>query len=229
VALLASGCTASGGASPQPGTQASTTTTSAVAPSTSLTSPAPATEAAAPTSTGPVFTFPLAGKTKFAQYHHDYPATDVFAPCGTDVVAPFAGTVIEVAAQDMWRGSTNLGADRGGLSVTLVGADTPTTGDLRFYASHLSEVNVAPGITVENGDLLGRVGESGSAKGTGCHTHVGLSPAQCGPGDWWTRRGVINPYEYLVAWRDGQQLSPAPEVAAWHTKNGCPAKPAAYP
>jgi murein DD-endopeptidase MepM/ murein hydrolase activator NlpD len=196
-----------------------------VTASPSATSPAP--QPASPT--GPQFAFPLAGTTKFSQSHHDDPATDALAPCGTDVVAPFAGTVIEVAAKDVWRGTTNLGAERGGLSVTLVGAETPATRDLRFYASHLSEVNVAPGITVGAGDLLGRVGESGSAKGTGCHTHVGLSPAQCGPGDWWTRRGVINPYEYLVAWRDGEQLSPATDVAAWHAKNGCPAKPAAYP
>jgi murein DD-endopeptidase MepM/ murein hydrolase activator NlpD len=194
-----------------------------------MTSTATATEAPAPTSTGPVFTFPVAGKTTFSQYHHDYPATDVFAPCGTDLVAPFAGKVIEVAAQDRWHGGTNLGADRGGLSVTLVGADTPATRDLRFYASHLSEVNVAPGITVGTGALLGRVGESGSAKGTGCHAHVGLSPAQCGPGDWWIRRGVIDPYRYLVAWQKGEPLSPATELADWYSSHACPRKAAAYP
>ncbi len=199
-----------------------------MAPSTSLTSPSAQTAPTAAPAT-PQFTFPIDGQAEFSQYHHDYPATDVFAPCGTDVVAPFAGTVIEVASMDRWRGSTNLGADRGGLSVTLVGADTPATGDLRFYASHLSEVNVAPGITVTTGDLLGRVGESGSAKGTGCHAHIGLSPAQCGPGDWWVRRGVINPYRYLVAWQKGEPLSPAAELADWYSANGCPRKAAAYP
>lgn len=233
VALLAAGCSAG------PSTTSPTPSASpSPAPSArdhgipgQPTTPATSTPATTPTAPdSPVqpspsrFAFPVQGEVRYGAAHHHYPATDVFAECGAAVVAPFAGTVTEVATQDRWRPATNLGADRGGLSVTLVGA-----GGLRFYASHLAEVAVAAGLPVAAGALLGRVGETGSAHGTGCHAHIGLSPAVCGPGDWWVRRGVVSPYEYLRSWQGGSTADPADELARWHARNGCPTEPGVYP
>lgn len=168
--------------------------------------------------------FPVAGGTDYATDHHDYPATDVFAACGTPVLAVAAGQVVETSTADRWDRATNVGADRGGLSVTVLGDD-----GVRYYGSHLASVEVQPGTWVRAGQVLGTVGDTGSAAGTGCHLHLGLSPARCGPGDWFTRRGVVSPYPYLESWRTGQDADPAPEVWQWYVENGCPAAPSAYP
>lgn len=168
--------------------------------------------------------FPVAGATDYARDHHDYPATDVFADCGTPVLAVAAGEVVETSTTDLWDRATNVGADRGGLSVTVLGDD-----GVRYYGSHLATVEVQPGTWVRAGQVLGTVGETGSAAGTGCHLHLGLSPGRCGPGDWFTRRGVVSPYPYLEAWRTGQDADPAPAVWQWYVDHGCPATPSAYP
>jgi len=41
---------------------------------------------------------------------------------------PVAGVVDEVNSVDKWSGKTNLGADRGGLSISIIGDD-----GLRYY------------------------------------------------------------------------------------------------
>jgi murein DD-endopeptidase MepM/ murein hydrolase activator NlpD len=167
--------------------------------------------------------FPVAGPAEYAADHHDYPATDLFAPCGTPVLAVAAGEVVESATSDRWERGTNLGPDRGGLSVTVRGDD-----GVRYYGSHLATVAVQPGSWVRAGQVLGTVGDTGSAAGTGCHLHLGLSPARC-PGEWFTRRGVVSPHPYLESWRAGDDADPAPAVQRWFTENGCPAEPSTYP
>lgn len=166
----------------------------------------------------PAFVFPVrSAKARYVRAHHDYPATDIFAPCGAAVVAPVSGRVVEVSRRDRWSSAENDGATRGGLSVTIV------AGDVRYYGSHLRRLTAAAtvGGSVQAGEELGTVGSTGSARGTDCHLHFGLSPA-CGTGDWWVRRGVVNPYAYLRAWQQGTPKSPAREIAAWRTENTCP-------
>jgi peptidoglycan LD-endopeptidase LytH len=86
----------------------------------------------------PIYTFPVSGcEVKYSKYHHDYPASDIFAKKGCAFVAPIAGVIDEVNAVDKWRGKTNLGADRGGLSISLIGDDGN-----RYYGSHLSKIEV---------------------------------------------------------------------------------------
>jgi peptidoglycan LD-endopeptidase LytH len=172
----------------------------------------------APTASGPAaarYVFPVQPSTvaAYGRGHHDYPATDIFAPCGTRVVAPAAGTVQEVSRTDRWRPTADSGATRGGLSVSIVGGD-----GVRYYGSHLAAVapGLAAGDHVRAGEPIGSVGRTGSARGTGCHLHFGLSPA-CGPGDWAVRRGVVDPWPYLDAWRRGRPRSPAAEVARWRS------------
>jgi len=143
--------------------------------------------------------------------HHDYPATDVFAPCGAVVVAATDGVVDDVGAEDRWDPEVDDGATRGGLFVSVVGDD-----GVRYYGSHLREVSstLAAGQRVQAGQEIGRVGDTGNAAGTGCHLHFGLSPPR-GPGDWQVRRGVVYPWPYLDSWRAGGRESPARELAVW--------------
>lgn len=176
------------------------------------------TTAATTTSTGPdptpTYVFPVqpSDDASYSPFHHDYPAADIFAPCGTPVVATTGGTIAELVSEDVWNSSENDGATRGGLSVTLLGDD-----GVRYYGSHLAAIDdaVAVGARMEAGQALGTVGDSGNAAGTGCHLHYGISPP-CDLGDWEVRRGTVPPARYLDAWRTGDtQLNPVAEVAAW--------------
>jgi murein DD-endopeptidase MepM/ murein hydrolase activator NlpD len=123
-------------------------------------------------------------------------------------VATISGVVEDVNLKDKWSGKTNLGQDRGGLSVSYIGID-----GVRYYGSHLSKVEpgIAPGVQVVAGQKLGEVGSTGSARGTKPHLHFGISyPTK--PGDWEIRRGVIWPWKYLDAWRAGENLSPVKAI-----------------
>jgi murein DD-endopeptidase MepM/ murein hydrolase activator NlpD len=161
------------------------------------------------------YVFPVQGcRVSYAHSHHDYPATDIFAARGCAVVSPVTGTVDEVSSVDRWSSSTNRGADRGGLSFSVVGTD-----GVRYYGSHLSVVSVRPGQHVTAGTLIGRVGNSGDARGIATHLHFGISwPTR--HGIWWVRRGEVYPWRYLDSWRAGGALSPAAAVAAAHRQQG---------
>ena len=164
-----------------------------------------------PAAAAPIYAFPVAGCTvTYSKYHHDYPAADIFGKKGCAFVAPTAGVVDEVNAVDRWSGKTNLGPDRGGLSISIVGDD-----GVRYYGSHLLkiEAKIIPGYRVATGEKLGEIGSTGSAKGTSPHLHFGISyPTE--KGIWWIRRGVglekgkTSPWKYLQAWQVGKDLKP---------------------
>jgi murein DD-endopeptidase MepM/ murein hydrolase activator NlpD len=166
---------------------------------------------------GAPYRFPIdAAKISYGGAHHDYPATDIFAARNCPFVAPTNGVVDEVSYSDQWNSSTNKGADRGGRSVSMVGTD-----GVRYYGSHLQKVasGIRPGVRVTVGQLLGYVGDSGSARGTGTHLHFGLSwPTRAGV--WWVRRGEVYPWPYLDSWKAGGNRSPAAAVAAEHRRQG---------
>lgn len=173
---------------------------------------------AAPASGEFKYAFPLTGcKTTFPWYHHDYPAADIKARMGCAFVAPIGGVVQDVSRKDLWSGKTNLGKDRGGLSVSIIGDD-----GVRYYGSHLSKVEegIEPGVRVEMGQKLGEVGRTGSARGIPRpHLHFGIS-YQTQPGDWEIRRGAIKPWKYLESWKKGENLSPVAEVNRAKKKAG---------
>jgi murein DD-endopeptidase MepM/ murein hydrolase activator NlpD len=124
------------------------------------------------------------------------------------------GRVDEVSAVDTWRSSTNDGATRGGLSFSVVGVD-----GVRYYGSHLSALYVHAGQSVRAGALIGRVGNSGDARGIAPHLHFGISwPTP--HGIWWVRRGEVYPWRYLDSWRAGGSRSPAAAVAADRARQG---------
>jgi len=165
----------------------------------------------------PIYIFPVAGcEVNYARAHHDYAATDILTNAGCKFVAPINGIVNEVNRTDLWSGKTNLGIDRGGLFVSIIGED-----GVRYYGSHLRSIplSIQPGVEVKAGQLLGAVGATGSARGTHPHLHFAISwptPADT----WWVRRGEVLPWKYLDAWKNGKDLSPAKAVAALKAKVG---------
>jgi murein DD-endopeptidase MepM/ murein hydrolase activator NlpD len=211
LALAVAGCSGD----PPRGEGAGTTAT-APAPTTTAptaTTAAPTTRAAAPVR----YRFPVAGcRAQYGNSHHDYPAADMFTGRGCAFVAPVAGRVDEVTRADTWSQATDKGADRGGRSVSLVGVD-----GVRYYGSHLGAIaaGIAPGTSVRAGQVLGRIGNSGSARVTAVHLHFGISwPTR--PGIWWVRRGMVPPARYLDAWRAGESLSPVRAVRAARAEAG---------
>ena len=173
----------------------------------------------APAQAAPIYIFPVADcAVNYARAHHDYDATDILAKKGCKFVSPVNGVIDEVNRTDLWSGKTNLGIDRGGLYVSIIGED-----GVRYYGSHLTSIvtSIQPGVVVKAGQLLGKVGATGSARGTSPHLHFGISwPTPSQPNLWWVRRGVVLPWKYLDAWKSGKDLSPAKAVAAALTKNG---------
>ena len=165
----------------------------------------------------PIYVFPVADCTvNYAHAHHDYAATDILAKKGCKFVAPINGVVDEVNRTDLWSGKTNLGIDRGGLYVSIIGED-----GVRYYGSHLRTIpaSIAPGVSVLAGRLLGTVGATGSARGTASHLHFGISWPTAAD-TWWVRRGEVLPWKYLDAWKKGKDLSPVKEVNARKLKVG---------
>ena len=163
--------------------------------------------------------FPVVGPTSYGRAHHDYPATDVFAACGRRVLSPVDGVVLELRRRDRWDPATDRGGDRGGKFVSIRGRD-----GVRYYLSHFSGIRayVRRGTSVRAGQHIAWVGHTGSARGTACHVHFGLSPVCAGVGQWWIRRGVVWPYRFLRSWESGGNRSPARAVAAWRHEHGCP-------
>lgn len=178
-----------------------------------------------PAQAAPIYTFPISGcAVTYARAHHNYPATDILTKKGCKFVAPTSGVVDEVNHVDKFSWKTNKGADRGGLSISIVGDD-----GVRYYGSHLSKIpaEMVPGFRVNVGDVIGYVGNSGDAKGLATHVHFGISwptPA----GIWWVRRGELFPWKYLDAWKAGKDLSPAKAVASLEKKKGTVPKQTGY-
>ncbi len=141
--------------------------------------------------------------------HAAYPATDIFVGCGAPLVSPVDGTVLEVRRVDSWDPSVDDPATRGGRSVAILGLD-----GVRYYLAHFDAISVGleVGDLVRAGDVLGTMGDTGRT--SACHLHFGISPP-CDGSEWRIRRGVVWPYPYLDAWREGEQRSPVDEVDAW--------------
>lgn len=198
---------------PRAAESATNAAASSVPPSASASTPPSA-------SSAPRYVFPVDGRNSYAREHHDYPASDIIAACGTVVRAVTDGVVLEVSRIDTFDKATSGGGDRGGLSVSMVGDD-----GVRYYGSHFSVIDpvVQPGVRVAAGSRLGLVGKTGNANNT-CHLHLGISPACARTADWWVRRGVVWPWPYLDAWKAGQRKSPVAEITAWQASHGCPSQ-----
>jgi murein DD-endopeptidase MepM/ murein hydrolase activator NlpD len=124
-------------------------------------------------------------------FEHRHQGTDIFAPFGTPLRAVERGVVIRV------------GTDRlGGRKLWIVGAS-----GTRYYYAHLSGYapNVADGMVVEAGELVGYVGNTGNAQSTPPHLHFEAHPGG-GP--------AINPYPLLRASADATRAATARALAS---------------
>jgi peptidoglycan LD-endopeptidase LytH len=83
--------------------------------------------------------------------------TDMLAPRGTPVLAPFSGTAVQKASS------------RGGLSVYLKAPD-----GLQIFGAHLSGYGTAG--KVKAGTIIGYVGNTGNASGAAPHLHIEIHP-----------------------------------------------------
>jgi murein DD-endopeptidase MepM/ murein hydrolase activator NlpD len=223
-ALGAGACSGPGDPPRAEGTTAPPATTAPATTAPPATTSAPTTTALPTTTVAPApvrYRYPVAGCRATYGQHAGYPAADMFTGRGCAFVAPVAGRVDEVTRTDTWRQASDRGADRGGRSVSLVGVD-----GVRYYGSHLEAVapGIGPGTRVRAGQLLGRIGNSGSASITPVHLHFGISwPTR--PGIWWVRRGMVPPQRYLDSWRDGGNLSPVRAVRAARKAAGAEVPP----
>ena len=137
------------------------------------------------------YVFPVYGPSSFSDtygapraavtWHH---GQDIFAPLGAPVVAITAGTVFSVGWNDI-----------GGYRFWL----RDRQGN-QFYYAHLSAFSpiAVDGRQVRAGDVIGFVGNTGDAQGTPYHLHFEFHPVGLLPMGY---DGVINPYQFLLAWR----------------------------
>lgn len=208
------------------GATTSTPSRATTAPSSTTPAPitAPATTVAAATTVGPTTTvdpalvargFPIGADVETSytpEAHANYRATDLFASsdCGTPLVSPVDGVVDDILP-DVYHETVDDPATRGGNAVSILGDD-----GVRYYLAHFELVDptLQVGVRVAVGQELGAMGDTGRAGA--CHLHFGLSlPCPGTTDDWWIRRGVIWPDQYLDAWKAGDNLAPLPELQAW--------------
>lgn len=111
---------------------------------------------------------------------HSHQGHDVFARCGTPMVAARGGVV-----------KLNEFEHSAGNYVVIDGEGT----DIDYVYMHLHEPSpVAQGARVLTGQPIGNVGDTGDAKG--CHLHFEL---WTGPG-WYTGGAPVDPRPFLRAW-----------------------------
>lgn len=112
---------------------------------------------------GKFFSYPTSGGWNKGIFHY-YNAVDIINPCGSPIYAAADGIVVEAKGT----GAHNYGY---GNLVKIQHYNGTTT----LYA-HLNELSIKEGDKVSQGDLIGRMGNSGNADG--CHLHFGVGGAQ---------------------------------------------------
>ncbi len=111
---------------------------------------------------------------------HSHQGQDVFATCGTTLVAARGGVV-----------KLNQHDANAGNYLVIDGAGT----DMDYAYMHLKAPSpLAKGALVMTGQEIGEVGDTGDADG--CHLHFEM---WTGPG-WYTGGAPIDPLAYLTAW-----------------------------
>ncbi|HUG65109.1 MAG TPA: M23 family metallopeptidase [Gaiellaceae bacterium] len=145
------------------------------------------------------YVFPVHGTASFGDsfgaprpnvpggWHH---GEDIFAPAGTPLLAVADGTLHTI-------GFTRIGGYRLWLRDTLGN---------EFYYAHLSAYSplAVEGRSVQAGDVIGFVGDTGDAEGGTPHLHFEIHPAaMAGLG----YDGVVAPYSILLAWRRADDIS----------------------
>lgn len=151
----------------------------------------------------------------FADEFGKHRGTDIFAPVGTPVVAVDAGAV-------------RFGTDPLGGNV----ANLTTPDGTRYYYAHLSRFNGADR-SINAGDVLGYVGNTGNAAHTSSHLHFEIHPkggdaidpypllADVAPAGSATK--PVQPVQYAAASSsstDSTELAVALALLWWWSKHG---------
>lgn len=133
--------------------------------------------------------FPVRGRHEFGtgiaafgaqRDGHAHEGQDVFADCGTPLVAARGGVV-----------KLNQHDPRAGNYLVVDGAGT----DVDYAYMHLRRPSpLQKGRAVMTGEPIGEVGDTGDAEG--CHLHFEM---WSGPG-WYTGGAPLDPLPYLLAW-----------------------------
>ncbi|MDA0637927.1 peptidoglycan DD-metalloendopeptidase family protein [Nonomuraea sp. MCN248] len=222
VVLLVGGCS-------QPAGIAGVRTAATPGPSSPTPAPASQGPAEAPDGGEPVrvpppklsdhtYTFPVEGcEVSYQRKLLVLPKTTIWARRGCAFVAPVDGVVHEVNTVNRWAPSTDVGAHREGRFVTIAGDD-----GVLYLGGHLDSVaaSVKPGVRVKAGRVLGRIGTSGNARDTGPNLYFAIS-WKTDPPLWWVRRGMVEPWDYLDAWKTGNRtFSPRKETLALRRELG---------
>lgn len=105
---------------------------------------------------------------------------DIFAPTGTPIYAATPGYVYRIGDNPL-----------GGMTVTVVGA-----AGWRFYYAHLSAYaeDLAEGQFVDTNTRLGYIGNTGNARTTPPHLHLGVYTGSYESCEW----NAIDPLPFLV-------------------------------
>lgn len=133
--------------------------------------------------TQPSYLFPVAGYGNSAirsfwgdprdAGRRQHEGIDIFAPRGTPVVAAADGRI-------RYTGERGLGGKQVWLRTSLLGGKS-------LYYAHLDSIAVSGKWSVDKGDTLGFVGNSGNARTTPPHLHFGI----------YTRSGAVNPMPFV--------------------------------
>ena len=132
------------------------------------------------------YTFPVKGSHTYgdgfgaARDGHSHQGQDIFAACGTPLVAIHTGTVKAKAFQ--------------GSAGNYVVIDAQGVKQDYFYAHLKAPATVSEGQKVTTGQRLGKVGESGNAQG--CHLHFEIWTG----GGWYTGGKPVDPLKLLKYW-----------------------------
>lgn len=141
----------------------------------------------------PVYVFPVVGKGNSAVQSYwgairdggrrNHEGIDIFAKRGTPVVATTKGRVTSTGDKGL-----------GGKQVWLRDAKR---GNSLYYA-HLDSIIATPGMSVNPGDTLGLVGNTGNARTTPPHLHFGIYKGY---------RGAINPLPFVYQSREAPAIA----------------------
>jgi hypothetical protein len=171
------------------------------ASSAGATADAPAAVGAGPSFLFLAHQFPIAGPHEYgmgagrfgaARSGHVHQGQDVFATCGTPLVALIGGKVKYAGYQG-----------KAGNYLVIAGADANDY----MYAHLKDKVTLRKGDPLTIGQPVGRVGDTGDAEG--CHLHLEVWPA---PG-WYSGGSPIDPLPLLREW-DGLSATPPTVTAA---------------
>lgn len=108
------------------------------------------------------YVFPVQGFTGQVELHHNTSthAADLFGTIGTPILAMTSGTVVSVGVNDKL----------GGNNVTYLGDDGKT-----YYNAHMRDKPlVSAAQRLAAGQTIGLLGDTGNAKGTTPHLHIGI-------------------------------------------------------